>query len=190
MSDSVPTFIALGSNLGQPSRQLHLALGALASLADTELIKVSSFYRSSPVGPGDQPDYLNAVALLLTQLPAQVLLQKLQAIETAQGRTRDVRWGPRTLDLDILLYGNDRIDTPHLSIPHPRMYERDFVLYPLREISDTETPLPDGADLDRLIAQLPATDITITRDKHPLQINEQASNNTAINKIRPAGSSD
>lgn len=147
--------IALGSNLQDPLAQLRAAVSALADLPDTHLQRVSSCWRSAAVGPGDQPDYLNAVARIDTGLEAAALLEALQAIETAQGRVRTERWGPRTLDLDLLLYGNAIIDTPTLTVPHPRMTQRDFVLYPLREISDTSVLLPDGRDLDGLIAQLP-----------------------------------
>lgn len=169
MGEQVTAFIALGSNLQDPPRQLNLALTALAALPETQLIAVSSFYRSTAVGPGEQPDYLNAVARLQTTLSPTLLLEKLQTIETQQGRTRETRWGPRTLDLDIVLYGTQVINTPDLHIPHPRMHERDFVLYPLREISDTATLLPNGSDLETLISQLPATTIAMTQHKHPLQ---------------------
>lgn len=155
MSKNVPAYIALGSNLNDPSQQLHNALDALAGMADSKLIRVSSFYRSAAIGPGQQPNYLNAVTLMHTALEPHALLSAVQAIENQQGRTRSERWGPRTLDLDILLYGDQVINSPTLTVPHPRMHERDFVLYPLHEISDTETPLPESLDLNTLIARLP-----------------------------------
>jgi len=162
----VHAYIALGSNLENPREQLEHALRALHNLEHSTLLRCSSAYRSTAVGPGDQPDYLNAVAILETTLAAHGLLSELQAIESAQGRTRNERWGPRTLDLDLLLYGDDTIDTPTLTVPHPRLHERDFVLYPLREISDTNLVLPDGRDLNSLIAQLPGT--SLTRIEAPL----------------------
>lgn len=155
MTENVVAYIALGSNLQDPLAQLRSAVAALANLPDTQLQRVSSCWRSAAVGPGDQPDYLNAVARIDTGLDAAALLEALQSIETAQGRVRTERWGPRTLDLDLLLYGDATIDTPTLIVPHPRMTQRDFVLYPLREISDTNPLLPDGRDLDGLIALLP-----------------------------------
>lgn len=171
MSDSALTFVALGSNLQNPSQQLHKALDALAALRESRLLRVSSFYCSAAVGPGDQPDYLNAVALLETSLSPVELLSALQAIESAQGRIRGERWAPRTLDLDILLYDAQTIDTAQLTIPHPRMQDRDFVLYPLREISDTKTLLPGGQDLDELIAQLPRSTMARTGETYSLDCN-------------------
>jgi len=152
---TAPAFIALGSNLGEPALQLQRAVAALAALPDTRLEQVSGVYRSAAVGPGSQPDYLNAVARLVTRLAPESLLDALQRIEEAQGRERGVRWGPRTLDLDILLYGDHRIHSARLTIPHPRMHQRDFVLYPLREISNTNLALPGGADIDSLLDRLP-----------------------------------
>jgi 2-amino-4-hydroxy-6-hydroxymethyldihydropteridine diphosphokinase len=151
-----PTYIALGSNLKNPEQQLNSAVKAMSMLADSQVDRVSSFYRSRAIGPGTQPDYLNAVLCLLTDLPPVTLLQALQEIELDQGRERSERWAPRTLDLDLLLYGEQTLNTEKLTIPHPRMHVRDFVLYPLREISDTNLMLPNGIDLDTLIQQCPA----------------------------------
>ena len=151
-----PAYIALGSNLNNPEQQLLNAIQALTLLADSQLDRVSSFYRSKAIGPGTQPDYLNAVLRLLTALPPVELLHALQEIELKQGRQRAERWAPRTLDLDLLLYGDQVLNTGQLTIPHPRMHIRDFVLYPLREISDTNLQLPNGVDLDTLIQQCPA----------------------------------
>ncbi|GAB4393627.1 MAG: 2-amino-4-hydroxy-6-hydroxymethyldihydropteridine diphosphokinase [Gammaproteobacteria bacterium] len=128
-------FIALGSNLQHPTKQLQQALQHLAELPHTSVRQVSQFYSFKAVGPGNQPDYLNAVAELHTQLTPLALLHALQYIEQQQGRIRTVKWGPRTLDLDILLYGDVVLNTPQLTIPHPHMRERDFVLIPLREIA-------------------------------------------------------
>jgi 2-amino-4-hydroxy-6-hydroxymethyldihydropteridine diphosphokinase len=148
-------YIALGSNLDYPAQQLQRAVTALAGLPTSVLTRVSSVYRSAAVGPGQQPDYLNAVALLSTRLAPDALLDALLGIEQAQGRERSERWGPRTLDLDLLLYGDRKIRSARLTVPHPRMHERDFVLYPLREISNTNLILPGDGDVDTLLAQLP-----------------------------------
>lgn len=132
-----PAYVGLGSNLAQPARQVAAGFAALAGLADTLLVARSSLYRSPPMGPSDQPDYVNAAAGLLTTLAPEALLQSLQAIEAAHGRRRDgERWGPRTLDLDLLVYGReDRPDDPMLTLPHPGIAERAFVLRPLHEIA-------------------------------------------------------
>lgn len=146
-------YVALGSNLGDPQCRLDSALAALQSLPHTQLERVSSIYRSAAIGPGIQPDYLNAVALLHTQLTPLSLLDALQQIEADQDRVRDVRWGPRTLDLDLLLYADKTMTSPRLTLPHPRMQQRNFVLYPLREISCDDLLMPDGTRLDALLAQ-------------------------------------
>jgi 2-amino-4-hydroxy-6-hydroxymethyldihydropteridine diphosphokinase len=148
-----PAYIALGSNQGVPEIQLSKAVVALSILPLTRLDKVSSVYRSVAVGPGTQPDYLNAVARLLTELSAIALLDALQEIEREQGRTRTVRWGPRTLDLDLLLYADETTTSPRLTVPHPRMQQRHFVLYPLCEISSEKLLLPDGTQLGALLQQ-------------------------------------
>jgi 2-amino-4-hydroxy-6-hydroxymethyldihydropteridine diphosphokinase len=158
-----PAYIALGSNLRRPQNQLQKAVAALEMLPDTRLVRVSSIYRSAAVGPGTQPDYLNAVLLLDTKLSPLALLDAMQHIEQEQGRVRDIRWGPRTLDLDLLLYGEVKITSLTLTVPHPRMQQRNFVLYPLREISDTELVLPDGSDLDTLLRQCPLNGLVKTR---------------------------
>jgi 2-amino-4-hydroxy-6-hydroxymethyldihydropteridine diphosphokinase len=158
-----PAYIALGSNLSRPQSQLNLAVAALKLLPDTELVRVSSIYRSAAVGPGAQPDYLNAVLLLCTTLSPLALLAAMQLIEQQQGRVRDVRWGSRTLDLDLLLYGDLNITSSQLTVPHPRMQQRDFVLYPLREISGTNLVLPDGSDLDTLLQHCPGNGLVKTR---------------------------
>lgn len=157
-----PVFVALGSNLDQPEQQLQRAVTALSALPGVRLERVSSVYRSKAVGPGKQPDYLNAVALLATDLKPVALLDALQRIELAQGRERTEHWGPRTLDLDLLLYGDRSIASEHLTVPHPRMHLREFVLYPLREISNTNLVLPGVGDIDTLLQQLPANGLTRT----------------------------
>jgi 2-amino-4-hydroxy-6-hydroxymethyldihydropteridine diphosphokinase len=153
----VRAYIGLGSNLDDPERQLRRALEALAQLPQTHLAGCSRFYRSVPLGPQDQPDYMNAVAALDTTLEAEALLDALQAIETAQGRVRGPeRWGPRTLDLDLLLYGSAILATPRLSVPHPGLAERGFVLYPLAELAP-DLVLPDGRTLADLLARCEAS---------------------------------
>ncbi len=128
-------YIALGSNLEQPQRQLQAGLDALACLPDTQLVATSSFYRSAPVGYANQPDFVNAVAAIRTALEPQALLDVLLTIEREHGRVRDFPNAPRTLDLDIALYGEHVIDEPGLSVPHPRMQLRAFVMVPLAEIA-------------------------------------------------------
>ena len=130
MSKRVHAWIGLGSNLEDPLEQLARAVTGLATLPDTTLVGQSAFYRSRPVGPQDQPDFSNAVVLLETALSPETLLDHLQQLEQAHGRVRLRRWGPRTLDLDLLLYGCETISTPRLAVPHPRLAERDFVLRP------------------------------------------------------------
>lgn len=135
----VPTFIGLGSNLADPEWQLHQALQALRALPNSRFLACSSFYRSKPLGPQDQPDFINAVAALETNLPAQILLDQLQQIEQQQGRVRKRHWGERTLDLDILLYGRQKREDSRLSLPHPQMGQRSFVMLPLLELMQSLT---------------------------------------------------
>lgn len=144
----IDAYIALGSNLGDSPALLASALAAMDELTDTHLDAVSHTYRSAPVGPGEQRDYLNLVARLHTMLDPHALLSALQRIENDHGRERQERWGARTLDLDILLYGNQQIDSPELTIPHPHMAERNFVLYPLSDLA-ADLVLPCGTPLGR-----------------------------------------
>ncbi|QJD60278.1 2-amino-4-hydroxy-6-hydroxymethyldihydropteridine diphosphokinase [Pseudomonas sp. gcc21] len=140
-------FIGLGSNLADPVAQIESACEALSRLSGVRLRARSSLYTSAPLGPQDQPSYTNAVVMLDSQLQPEALLDALQAIEQQQGRVRKAeRWGPRTLDLDILLYGNRVIDTPRLQVPHYHMHARPFVLYPLAEL-DAHLVMPDGRPL-------------------------------------------
>ncbi len=148
-------YVALGSNLEDPAAQLLRAVHALQQLAQVEIRAVSQVYRSAAVGPGQQPDYLNAVLCLATTLAAGELLQALQGIESAQGRTRQQRWAARTLDLDLLLFNDLQLQTDTLTLPHPRMRERPFVLYPLRDVAPGNLVLPDGTELDTLLAECP-----------------------------------
>ena len=142
-------YIALGSNLHTPLEQLKRALKALAQLPQTQLMAVSSFYRSKPLGPQDQPDYLNAAVEISTALSPLALLDELQRIENEQGRVRLRRWGERTLDLDILLYGDEIIQTERLTVPHYDMHNREFVIVPLAEIAPNLI-LPNGQKLAEL----------------------------------------
>ncbi len=155
-------FVGLGSNLADPHAQLRRAVQALADLAGSRLCAVSGVYRSAAIGPGRQPDYLNAAARLETALAPLALLDALQAIEAHQGRVREVRWGPRTLDLDLLLYGDLELDHPRLRLPHPRLAERDFVLLPLAELAEPEMLLPGGVELGTLAANCPRNDLRKT----------------------------
>lgn len=135
-------YIGLGSNLENPVEQLKTAIQALNTLSDRGEMKVSPMYQTQPVGPQDQPDFINAVVGFDTSLSATQLLDELQAIESAQHRQRDAqRWGPRTLDLDLLLYGEEVIDNDRLQVPHPRLHQRAFVLLPLSDIApDLDIP--------------------------------------------------
>ena len=151
-------YIALGSNLENPMRQLQNAAAAISMLRLSRLDAGSSVYASKPMGPQDQPNYLNAVVKIQTQLSPQELLLELQAIECNQRRKRSVRWGPRTIDLDILLLGAHRLNGPTLTLPHPGMTQRDFVLVPLQEIQPNLT-LPSGESLIDLIGQLESSDL-------------------------------
>ena len=135
-------YVGLGANIGEPRRQLQTALEELNTLPQTRMTATSGLYRSAPMGHVEQPEFLNAVAQLDTDLAAEALLQGLQEIERRHGRERPFAGAPRTLDLDLLLYGNARISTPRLTVPHPRMHERAFVLKPLAEIAP-DALIPD-----------------------------------------------
>ncbi|MDF0533197.1 2-amino-4-hydroxy-6-hydroxymethyldihydropteridine diphosphokinase [Shewanella yunxiaonensis] len=143
-------YVALGANLAQPQQQLDSACRKLTALATDHQLRVSSYYRSTPMGEVPQPDYVNAVASFNTDLKPLALLEALQAIELQQGRTREVRWGPRTLDLDLLLYGDEIIDLPRLKVPHYGLKQRAFVLVPLAELSP-RLQLPCGTLVSNLI---------------------------------------
>ena len=132
---AVKAFIGLGANLGEPEVQVRRAIRALREIPKTRVVGASSLYRSAPIGHKDQPDFVNAVAEIETDLSARALLEELLAIEARFGRTRTFSNAPRTLDLDLLLYGNRVISEPGLIVPHPRMHERAFALAPLAEIA-------------------------------------------------------
>ncbi len=149
----VTAYIALGANIGDPRRQLADARNAIAALPGTRLSASSALYRTPPVGPVAQPDFLNAAVAVETSLAPRVLLQHLHAIERAAGRIRGERWGPRTLDLDLLLHEGHRSDTPDLQLPHPRLWARAFVLLPLADIAP-QLRTPSGDTLDTLLGRL------------------------------------
>ena len=144
-------YIALGSNLADPVAQLGAAVDELSRLPHTALVACSSLWRSAPVGYLDQPDFVNAVAAVDTSLEPEALLAHLLDIERRHGRVREFQNAPRTLDLDIALYGDQRIDSPTLSVPHPRMHERAFVLLPLNELAP-DTVIPGHGALRDLLS--------------------------------------
>ncbi|MDD4914596.1 MAG: 2-amino-4-hydroxy-6-hydroxymethyldihydropteridine diphosphokinase [Methylococcales bacterium] len=155
LTAGIQAFIGLGSNLDNPVRQILVARTDIAGLDGNEEIAFSPLYTSRPVGPQQQPDYINAVMAIRTRLPAQDLLQRLQQIENAHGRIRTVRWGARTLDLDLLLYGQDIIHDPNLTVPHPEMARRAFVLYPLADIAGADLYIAGCGRLGELLAACP-----------------------------------
>ena len=151
---SSSAYIGIGSNLEDPTAQVRRAADALARLSDTRLVALSPLYRNPAVGPGDQPDYVNAVAIVETALEPHALLDALQALENAQGRERgSIRWQARTIDLDLLLYGDRVIDDARLSVPHPRLRERAFVLKPLHDVAP-ELEVPGHGPIERLLARV------------------------------------
>ncbi len=149
-------YIALGSNLASPLEQVQAAIRALGEIPHSRVVAVSSFYRTPPLGPQDQPDYLNAAVALETALPPETLLDHTQRIELQQGRVRKAeRWGPRTLDLDIMLFGDAVINSERLTVPHYDMKNRGFMLWPLFEIAP-DLHFPDGLALRAVLDNLGA----------------------------------
>ncbi len=154
-------YIGLGSNLNDPAAQLRQACRALGGLPQSRLEAVSPFYRNRPMGPQDQPDYVNAVARLETTLEPLALLDALHAIEVAQGRMRDgTRWGARTLDLDLLLYDELSLSHARLHLPHPGMGERDFVILPLCDVAPAGLSIPGLGPLAALRERFSAATLT------------------------------
>lgn len=147
-------FIGLGSNLADPTAQLARAVAELAALPATTLVAQSTFYSSNPVGPQDQPDFVNGAVWLQTRLAPLHLLDLLQAIEQHHGRERRQHWGPRTLDLDLLMYGDETISSERLTVPHPELPNRDFVLQPLLDLK-ADLALPNGQTIVDLRKQCP-----------------------------------
>ena len=152
MQSEALAYIGIGSNLRNPYRQVSSAFDALAGLPSSHLMRKSQLYRSPPVGPPEQPDYVNAAALLDTGLGPLELLDALQAIERSHGRRRDgARWGPRTLDLDLLLLGNLVLNSQRLCLPHPEMHRRAFVLVPMSDIAPPGLVVPGKGALTDLL---------------------------------------
>ena len=148
---TVRVYVGLGSNLEDPVAQVLEAVEELEMIPDSILVSRSSLYRGKPMGPADQPDYVNAVVAMDTLLSAEAFLQELQRIEDLQGRVRDAeQWGPRIIDLDLLLYGKQKINKPDLTVPHSGMHERDFVIIPLSELAG-DVNIPGQGRLTALI---------------------------------------
>ncbi|HBD23706.1 MAG TPA: 2-amino-4-hydroxy-6-hydroxymethyldihydropteridine diphosphokinase [Oceanospirillaceae bacterium] len=151
-------YIGIGSNLEAPVDQVQQAIHELGNLPHCQLLKASSLYASKPMGPQNQPDYINAVVHLSTDLEPLSLLDALQKLEHLHRRVRKQHWGPRTLDLDMLLYNQETIDHARLQVPHPGLTQRNFVLYPLAEINSTLS-LPNGTSLQQLLQDCPLADL-------------------------------
>ncbi len=172
MEQTEQVYIGLGSNLGDSRDILQNAINAMHILPNTKVCAISSLYASAPLGSKEQPRFLNAVAMLQTKLAPLELLDSLQAIEHKQGRVRLAeRWGPRTLDLDIILFGQHNIDLPRLQVPHYHMQMRVFVLQPMAELCSGDFQLPDGRSLTTLLAACPQDD-SMQRLEHMLYIPE------------------
>jgi 2-amino-4-hydroxy-6-hydroxymethyldihydropteridine diphosphokinase len=161
----VKAFVGLGSNLGERETQIRMALDDLARLADTRLVRVSSLYDTEPLGEVDQPHFLNAVALLETELAPRQLLWNLQLVERRLGRVRGKRWGPRTMDLDLLLYGQAVIEESGLQVPHPELARRAFVLVPLLELDPHLVHPVTGRTLLDHLSQLDARPMVRKRSR-------------------------
>lgn len=152
----IEAYIGLGSNLDDPLQQVVSAAAEIEALLAVEKIALSPLYTSQPVGPQDQPDYINAVMRIKTRLAPIKLLGQLQSIENKHDRKRSVRWGARTLDLDVLLYDKQIINLADLVIPHPELVNRAFVLYPLADIAPPDLLIPGNGQLSHLLAACPS----------------------------------
>ncbi len=159
----VIAYVGLGANLGDPRRQLALALARLAAADEVEVLAVSTFYLNPPLGPENQPWYVNAVAKIRTRLAPEELLRVLRQVETALGRIRGERWGPRIIDLDLLLYDGEIIFTPELAVPHPEMHRRAFVLAPLVEIAPEAWHPGLKKSAGELLAELDPAELQVLR---------------------------
>ncbi|MDP0589213.1 MAG: 2-amino-4-hydroxy-6-hydroxymethyldihydropteridine diphosphokinase [Candidatus Endonucleobacter bathymodioli] len=166
MAITTTSYIALGSNLGNSGHQLQRAVDDMASEKSINLLRCSKLYRSSPIGPSGQQDYYNAVIAVSTDLSPESLLDTLQSIEYKYGRIRTVRWGPRTLDLDILLYGDQTINTSRLTIPHYQLHLRPFTLYPLNDIA-SDLIVPGHGCLFSLLDNISSAELNIVADSWP-----------------------
>ncbi len=160
----IDVYIGLGSNLDNPLNQLQKALASIEAHPEIDIEAVSSFYANPPMGPAEH-DFINAVAKIVTSIPAQELLVFFQGIELKQNRVKKIKWGPRTIDLDILLYGRKIINLPNLVIPHPGLSQRAFVAWPLLEIAP-DLILPNGLPLKQIAKQLDRKLLTLVRDEH------------------------
>ncbi|MGI2326067.1 MULTISPECIES: 2-amino-4-hydroxy-6-hydroxymethyldihydropteridine diphosphokinase [unclassified Methylococcus] len=161
MSGESKAYIGLGGNLGNAAETVRTARRAIGAVPGVRELAFSSLYRSAPMGPSDQPDYVNAVMAVATSLAPQALLHALQRIERIHGRVRTgERWGPRTLDLDLLLYDDLVLDTETLRLPHPGIAEREFVLYPLAEIAP-DLDIPDRGPLRELVRNCPLRGLSV-----------------------------
>ncbi|RCW93196.1 2-amino-4-hydroxy-6-hydroxymethyldihydropteridine diphosphokinase [Marinomonas foliarum] len=160
----IHAYIGLGSNLENPLAQLDRAIETLKKHDDLKNLRVSSIYGSKPVGPQDQPDYINAVASFDTDLSPLALLDLLQSIEQSQRRVRERHWGPRTLDLDLLLYGQERIQLPRLNVPHPFMLERGFVIKPFSDLAP-DMLLENGKTVTEQLHQLDTSDLVFIKEE-------------------------
>lgn len=158
-SNTNRAFLAFGGNLGQPLAQFRQARTLLARHPQIDVVAGAPLYRTPAVGgPADQPDYLNSVVEINTGLTATELLRFCQSIENEAGRTRDVHWGPRTLDIDLLFHGDKIIDSPELTLPHPRLHERHFVLLPLNDLAPEFVHPRLDLSVAQLLRQLPPAD--------------------------------
>ena len=165
----VLAYIGLGANLANPEEQVRRAIAELDQVSASQLRQVSPLYLTAPLGPVAQPDYINAVAAVETRLAPTVLLAALQAIEDRHGRDRTgVRWGPRTLDLDLLLYGQAVIAAPGLRVPHPELARRAFVLVPLADLAPADLAIPGLGRLSELLAACPREGLRPLRASVPL----------------------
>ena len=153
-------YVALGSNLSTPVEQVKRAFGLLSMLPDSRLVRLSNFYATAPMGPQDQPPFVNAVAGLLTKLEARPLLDRLLQTERDMGRVRDKRWGPRIIDLDLLWMSGVSVDEPGLTLPHPGVSTRNFVLYPLADIAPA-LDIPGHGNVLELKTQVAASGISV-----------------------------
>jgi 2-amino-4-hydroxy-6-hydroxymethyldihydropteridine diphosphokinase len=147
-------FISLGSNLGDRKKNILKAVEELGQVSGIQVRRMSRLYETEPVGKTDQPKFLNAVVEIESELSAEALLDRMLGVETLLGRVRKERWGPRTIDLDLLLFGDARIDTPRLTVPHPRMTERRFVLEPLAELEPDRVLPGDDQTVRQRLANL------------------------------------
>ncbi len=159
--NGVRVYIGLGSNIDGPAAQIRSGFSALANIKRVHLVAQSSLYKSAPLGPANQPHYINAVAALDTEQSPYELLAELQDIELRHGRVRGLRWGPRTLDLDIVLYGQTASDDPRLTLPHPGLAQRNFVLYPLKELVSDDFHLPGLGFINDVLARCPDGELSV-----------------------------